>query len=299
MKKLGRQVIENIERLRMNGYSYREIAKKLALSVGSSYNYAKNIKISELGKKRLLIKYEKKIKRFVNKFAKPKKINIPENITSRLGRIISHCVFDGSVVPFGKKPIYSKPIYSVIYTNSGKELVDQFVKDIWLIFKLRPSYHIKYFNKNAYTYQVLFNSKELVKFLQRFTPSYSTLNLRCKLAQLIFKQNDNFTKEFLRAFWEDDGSIPLNGSIEGCCKSKFIIKQLQILHQRVGIKTTIRFDRKSNLWYIRVPTSNRRNISVFYHKVCPIYSISKSKYERGKLKREIFIGRFGNKIMPR
>ena len=232
MRKLENTIIAQIGVYRRNGYSYKEISKLLDVAKGTSYNYGTDIRISKKGNQRL------KSKLFTKK---ERSIKIPTKITVSLVRILGHCLFDGSV---------NKD--TVNYSNTSLELVKQFITDIKDTFLIDFS-SLRYYKKKSICYQVFYPYVSLVRYLKSFTPSYSTSSPICQIPKILFTAKKSLICEFLRTFWEDEGSIKADKSIVGKTKSKAIAIQLQKLHKKILIGTIIRFDKKNKAYEIYVP----------------------------------------------
>ncbi|MFB6088814.1 MAG: LAGLIDADG family homing endonuclease [Candidatus Aenigmatarchaeota archaeon] len=283
---LNRDTITNIKRLRWEGNSYKEIAKKLDISPSSSYKYARNVNMSSKGKEKLESKVKKTRENFVKRGTK--NIKIPKNITPKLGRFIGHCLFDGSVFKDGYD-------YKIAYTNSSKKLVKLFIKDIEKLFNIQPTQFLEIKRKSK-SYQVQFFSKKLWTYLRKFINNYSTSNENCELNNIIFEQDQEFKKEFLRSFWEDEGCISINRTISGSSKNKKIIEQLKILHLNIGIKTSKWNSKKE--YGLLVKIRNKENLLKFYQQICPIHAKVTKGPNKNRLKREIFEEIF-KKSLPR
>lgn len=98
MKPVEDNVVSRIIHLRCEGASYKEIAENLGISVGTSYKYARNVRVSPAGVLRLKRKLIEKQNLFRHRYAAPKEITITRKLTLSKVRIIAHCLFDGSVV---------------------------------------------------------------------------------------------------------------------------------------------------------------------------------------------------------
>ena len=89
-----------------------------------------------------------------------------------------------------------------------------------------------------------------------------------EIPKLIFLSPKHVVIEFLKAYFEGNGSITYSTKIVelGCCsKSKKLIKQLQILLLRLGIESFWRYDK----WKFidKLIIRNKRNITRFYKEI--------------------------------
>ncbi len=90
--------------------------------------------------------------------------------------------------------------------------------------------------KNIGTFKVTFSSKEMYYDLLHFSPSYSTSKETTIVPNSIVNGDVNCKVEFLKAFWEDEGSISAVGRIMGDLKSEKVIKEIVKLHNQLGLK---------------------------------------------------------------
>ncbi|MCD6477255.1 MAG: hypothetical protein J7K26_03830 [Candidatus Aenigmarchaeota archaeon] len=224
MKQLDNQTVKKIKNMRNSGYSYFEISSKLKITKSTSYKYAKNVRLPVKSKKKISRKIYKRQKKFIENYAKTKKL--PKNIKWNINkaRIIGHCIFDGSVTDF-----------NVNYTNSSKKIIDQFIKDIEIVYGLK--YTNIYIKKGSVfdKYTVAYSSKKLCEDLKKYSKSYNSTSNMTKAPKKVFISDKKIIKEFIRTFWEDEGCITINGEILGRIKNKGLRDDLLILHRKVGI----------------------------------------------------------------
>jgi hypothetical protein len=257
MRQLSSDVIAQITKLRYKGASYKEIARKLFVGVGTSHKYTKNVKVSPAGVQRLERKLKKKQNLFKRRYATPKEIPMAHRLTLSKIRIISHCLFDGSVV-------FHDGNYRIKYTNASWGLIKQFMRDMYNVYGLEPVYVRLNDGKNQPWWEVEFFSKRAVEDLLRYSLSYSTLN-DLSLPRGITR-NRKFIRAFLRAFWEDEGCIDYAGRLIAKSKSRRLIHDIQMLHQKFGISCSIWFDSRSNVYGIYV-RKNSENFHRFSEKI--------------------------------
>jgi len=205
-----------IKGLRKKGYSYSEIANKVKMSRKFAWKIAKDVKFSRKGKNR----YHKKVKGI------PIIIKIQnKTLTIPKIRIIGHLLFDGTV--------YNKNYnYIARYINSSRNLIEQFIRDMKEVYGISPTDLEEH---SSYS-KVTFKSKYLYVDLMNYFKSYSTSNLSIMVPNSIINSNRNIKLEFLKAFFEDEGSISATGRLMGDLKSKKIIKQLGDLLKEFGFK---------------------------------------------------------------
>lgn len=242
---------EEIIKLRQEGYSYSEISKKVGKSKKFVYKIAKNINFNERGS----IRYHKEVKGIIKRI-KPQ----DKNLSLRKTRILSHIMFDGTIYK-------SNAYHSVIrYINSSKELIEQFAKDVLEVYGLKPSAFEEIKGKHLPIYKVGFYSKEMFNDVLKFSPSYSTSKEETEIPAEIVNGDTNLRIEFLKAFWEDEGSISSTGRIMGDLKSKKVINQLIKLHEELELKfkLTKYLDKNGFIYKIYLPKS-QENLEKFHN----------------------------------
>ncbi len=98
MKKLSQSALSKIKKLRREGYSYREIAKITGSSVGTVFNYARMVLVSQAGLNRLKNLQTATRNKFVEKFGQCKTIMIQhKNMTAgKLEFLVTACLMVSS-----------------------------------------------------------------------------------------------------------------------------------------------------------------------------------------------------------
>jgi len=267
---------QKIKKLRTEGLSLREISKKLNSPYSTVRRHCKNIEMSEQGKKR----YHSKVKGVV------KYIKIKEGLNEEKVRIISNLLFDGAVYKV-------KSHYSVMYVNSSKELIDQFMGDMWRVYGVKPSS----FEIFKTYYRVKYLSKQIYNDLMDYFDSFSTSDPRCSIPSLIL-DDARFKIIILRAFWENEGSISKEGKLSADLINFKVIKQLSNLHNEFGLKHNISKYWKNKWAYKLFLSRSKEN----YQRFLDLNLLSKANVTRGH-----FIGRkkidvlkeyFNNKFVP-
>jgi len=265
------QVTKKIIKLRKNGYSYNEICKMMKKSKRDVLKICKNIKFSKEGKKRYY-NHVKGVKKPIKKQ--------PSKPTLTKIRIISHLFFDGAVF----KHEYH---HVIMYVNSSKELISQFIKDFQKIYGLSPSALEELQGKQTKHYKVRFISKEAYDDLMKYTSSYYSSKLE-KIPSFIEKGSKLTKLEFLRAFWEDEGSISTKNrnKVSADLKSHTFIlflskflKEIGINHNLVGYFIK---DIKYYKIYLRI---NKKNLSLFQKYKLFNFAIA-SKGEKAGLRKK-------------
>lgn len=192
----------------------------------------------------------------INKKIKPQ----TSEISIEKARIIAHLMFDGTLFE-------SKYHYTFRYINSSKELINQFIQDANTTYGLTPpSSFEKIQGKNIDTFKVTFLAKEAYLDLLKYSPSYSTSKYKTSIPLEIMTGNKQIKIEFLRAFWEDEGSISSLGRIMGDLNSKKIINQIIQIHNELGLnfKLVEYYKNDTPTYKIYLPKS-KENLSLFYN----------------------------------
>lgn len=208
---------QEIKHLRKEGYSYREICRKLNTSYGTVERSCQGIKISEAG-----------LKRLSSLNGVLKQIKFKEGLSEAKVRIISNLLFDGAVY------ISNGYHYSIMYVNSSDELISQFVDDMKQVYGVNPFLEVQPNYK-----RVNYNSKVIYNDLMKYFKSYSTSSDLCFIPNEIMKGPKAFKIIILRAFWENEGSISKSGQLAADLKSLKVINQLSKLHNEFGLKHNI------------------------------------------------------------
>jgi len=249
---------QKIKKLRIEGYSLREISKKLNIPYSTIQRKCKNIVMSEAGKKR----YHSKVTGLT------KKINIEKGLSIEKIRIMSNILFDGAVYK-------NKYHYSIMYVNSSKELINEFIKDMFTIYKIKPT---TIESEETY-YRVKYLSKLIYNDLMNYFDSFSTSNNKCLIPSILLN-NDNYKNIILRAFWENEGSISKDGKLSSDLKSRKVMKQLSRLHHELGLKHYISRYWKNGFAYKLILNKNKEN----YQRFIELGLFAKAKVNKGYFK---------------
>lgn len=258
MKAISHQLTLRIKHLRRKGCSYKEIAKKLPVSVGTSYNYAKDVMVTPAGLKRL--------KRKQGNGRPPKEISIEKDLTVEKVQIISHCLFDGSVIA-------SNGDYMIKYTNASHGLIKQFIDDMRKVYDIESD-NIRSYNGKTHPWrEITYRSKNVVEDLMRYSSSYSTSE-EVGLPKGV-DENKKFVQTFLRAFWDDEGSIAQDGALVASSKSQRLIDEIKLLHDDLGVNCTIHRKTPCLTIYVKKNSDN-------FHRFRKRIGFTESVVTRGK-----------------
>jgi len=262
---------DEIKSLRAKGYSYSEISKKVDKSVKFVYYIAKDIKFSKNGKKR----YYSNVKGILSQIKPQKSFLTPAKI-----RIIGHLLFDGTVYKLGYSSIMK-------YINSSKALINQFTEDVKEVYGINPSAFETLDGVKMACYKVHFSSKKMYDNLIKYFSSYSSKK-NIKIPNIIINAGNNLKIEFLRTFWEDEGSISQNGRITADLKNENIIKSLVKLHREFGLNfKLIQYKVYTGKMYKIYLLKNEKNLERFYNLGLFEKSIITHGLNVGKMKKDV------------
>jgi len=235
--------------LRKKGYSYAELSKISGETKKVIYRIVKGVLFSEKG----MLRRQKELTG-ITKNIKPQQLKISPQKT----RIIAHLMFDGT--------IFKLKYHRVMrYINSSRELISQFIQDVLEVYGLKPSAFEVLEGKTDKVFKVTFYSKEIYEDLLRYSNSYSTSKEETSIPELIFKESRDIKLEFLRAFWEDEGSISAVGRIMADLKSERVIKQIMKLHEEFSLSFKLISYKKDDQCFYKIYLSkSQENLEKFY-----------------------------------
>lgn len=243
--------VEKAKELRRKGHSYREISKIVNKSIKFVHSKVRGIKFDKEGKRR----YHKEVKGITKRIK-----NQLSYLTLIKVRIIAHLLFDGTLYKSGYH-------YFIRYINASKDLIDQFASDIKETYGVLPtSLEISKNKKGFSCYKITFKSKLIFEDLQKYFTSYSTSNESIFIPKKIIKADKKIKLEFLKAFFEDEGSISFKGRIMGDLKSEKIIKQIVELLKEFGLEFRLcRYDQYTGYMYKIYLPKKQENLKKFYN----------------------------------
>jgi len=282
MREISEVKRDEIKALRTTGISYKGIASKVNVSVGTAYKYAKDVSLSGEAQGRLDAKIRENQARFAEMFARQKDVKIlHEGLTPQKARIVGHCLWDGSV---------ARGI--VRYNNTSKALVDEFVNDIGEVYGTSPDRLSEIERLRRMKLHVVdYYSKVVCDDLYRYTPTYSTNDDQCTVpTEILESGNKKLIQEFLRSFWEDEGSISHDGWIRAKIKGRKIRDQLLLLHRKLGIETSPyeEADGSSGIYVIISEDNLKKFTEISFKK-----SIVVRGKNKGRLKFEVLGSLYG------
>ena len=262
-------ILKKAGELRREGFSYSEIVHKLKGEFGSavSFETLHPMKMSKNGK----LRYKEKIHmdRYnagvkggrihvttghiyrIRALAQPAitrkaMSRIPKKskkLSLKKTRIFAHCLFDGFIIDIERK--YHRQ-HVVGYCNTSKVLINQFINDIKDVYNLHPT---DLRERNSVNIVVRYCCIAIVKDLE----SYLAFAGGWEVLTQDFIENIPmpWKIEFLRAFWDDEGTVRFNHlrdrkgyvhthrKVEAYQKNIGLLYQIREMHEQLGIKTYI------------------------------------------------------------
>ena len=233
--------IVHARKLRTEGFSFREICKKLKLSYGTVYRACSYIKMSKRG-----------LERYSKLNGLTRDIKFKDVLNKAKIRIIFNLLFDGAVY------IDSMYHYSIMYINGSKGLISQFVDDMKRAYNVNPST----FEKHDRCQRVKYLSKHIYNDLKKYLNSFSTSDKKCEIPPTLLK--NQYKRIILRALWENEGSVSATGSLSVGLSSVKVITQLSDIHTELGIRHRLRiFERESGPFGTIHVFINKKNYEKF------------------------------------
>jgi hypothetical protein len=257
--------VKEIIALRKQGCSYNELRDYFSISKATAHKYGSSVELDSKVKQYLLERS--------NNF--PKKINLPEKMSGSFARVLGHTLFDGCVSNT-----------TVSYVNSSKTAVEQHIKDVKAVFGLNSSKICA--KKKEYTeyYVVDFYSLNLVKFLKKFSKSFSTSSREAIVPKEIFESSEDIICEYLQTFWDDEGAVKsVSREVTGKTKSKRVAEDLIKLHSKVGIDIRLYYDTCNDAYELYVSRANE-GLKKFKQKIGFKYGRVSRGHFRGLSKKQ-------------
>lgn len=245
MKKLENELITQCRKLRMRAYSFGDISSAMGVAKSTLHAYFKNVSLDNKQKQAIENRRKEKCNRGINprkgKCLLGREIIKPHSWSNDLIHIISHFMFDGRVDED-----------SCIYYSKDKYQIKHMQKLLHDVFKASPKIQLR----DNGVYGLVFYHVEMANYLKN-----REKELFAYLSNGALKA---YKKEFLRAFFDDEGSIFYKGDkrrVRGYQKSDFILRQIINLLNEFGIKS--RLDKRAN----GVEISGRYNLEAFSKKI--------------------------------
>jgi len=249
MYKTDSVLIEKCRNLRREGFTVREINRAIKLSVGTVYNYIRDIPISPKLKEKIILKQIKNTQRLVEFNIKTRKgkcipgrvVPKPKGWTNELLFLTAHFMFDGDI-----------QTHSCIYHNRNMVLINRVSALMKKVFHLRP---YNWLNKETGVYRISYHYVELADYMR---------NKAQELGQSIETASLPEKKIFLKAFFDDEGSVKWRRKqrlVRGFQYNLEILKLVQKLLRDFNIESKI--DEKYN----EIVVSRKSNLIKFRNKI--------------------------------
>jgi hypothetical protein len=247
MYKIDSALIEKCRNLRREGFTVREINRAIKLSVGTVYNYIRDIPISPKLKEKIILKQIKNTQRLVEFNIKIRKgkcipgrlVPKPKGWTKKLISLVAHFMFDGEI-----------QTHSCIYHNRNKALINQIDSLMKKVFNLR-SYN--WLNRETGVHRISYHYVELADYVRKRAQE---LKKYIKTAILTEK------KIFLQAFFDDEGSVHFDKKlVRGFQYNLETLQLIQNLLKDFDIQSKI--DEK----YKEIVISRKPNLIKFHNKI--------------------------------
>ena len=234
----------SVIKLRESGFSLRGIVKKINIPYSSVQRICKNVKMSKRG----LDRYHSKVSGI------KKLIKIDNSLIKNKIRIICNLIFDGSVYKSGFH-------YGIMYVNSSRKLVNQFIEDMKKVYGVSPSAFEYGKGKNVMYFRVKYISKNIYEDLLKHVHSYHSSE--CVLPRDIMNGKNSYKLISLKTFWDNEGSISKSGKLTADLKNLKLINQLSKLHQEFRIDYYISKYWKNGWAYKLILSKNKNNYDRF------------------------------------
>lgn len=244
---MDRKSIRNTcEDLRKQGFSLNSIMVKTNLPKSTVYGYIKNVGLTQHQKNEMLKRKRELSKSRIN----PRKgvclagrgINRPLGWSPRLINAVAHFMFDGHVCEDG-----------CTYYNRSKNQVERLKELIDQIFGIKPKLH----TRPDGVIVMAFHNVEFAAYIKKKTNEI--------FAYLKERSTKEEKREFLKAFFDDEGNIYYNHRdkrrVRGYQKSHKILEEISCLLKEFGIKARIDIHSKA------IEISDRENLSAFAREI--------------------------------
>lgn len=286
MPKTSLLLIEQCRKLRKEGFTLGEIAKKTRLPKTTIHGHVYDIPSSPVLEKKIRRIQEENTRRlteFVIKTRKGKcapgrEISLPKDWSYDLVLIIAHFLFDGEI-----------RTHSCVYNNRNEALIQRVESLMRKIFNLKPRY---YLNRKTGVSRLFYHHVELANYIYK----------KSEVLKKYIKVNSLKGKRlFLKAFFDDEGSVHFpKRLVRGFQHDPKILELVQDLLKDFGIDS--RIDKK----YKEIVISREENLIRFRDKINfskGVYinperknSIWKQKLEKRKILERIIKGGKNAKI---
>ncbi|MBI5065684.1 ATP-binding protein [Candidatus Woesearchaeota archaeon] len=152
---------------------------------------------------------------------------IPDKITPELSRFLAYIIGDGYVQK-------AKTTWQITFTNNDRNLIDDFSNCAKKVFGLTTRTRESHKGKSALDCQI--SSTELGRFLYEINDKILKKSDEKRIPGIIKRSSDKNIKNFISAFLDCEADVSNDKRrINVSSASKYLLKDLQFLLQRVGI----------------------------------------------------------------
>ena len=149
-----------------------------------------------------------------------------EKLTKAKARIIAHLIGDGALYKTNHD-------YVLKYEVRDDESLDQFASDVFKVYGLKPSYEL---NTSGFTGEIIefvrLRSKLAYEDLLRYATYYSK---DWKIFSLLLDSSKIIKKEFLKALFDDEGTVTKNQVVLYSINKKGLLQIMKILFEDFNI----------------------------------------------------------------
>lgn len=194
-------------------------------------------------------------------------------VTPELARIHGHICGDGSVymsvekrstgalLKHKRKNVY-RNVWRILYYNTSKELVNEFICDFDKAFGRKCQYRSKYHEVR------ISGTKNIIKMMELDGKNSYNWNI----PNFILNSHKRIICNWLRAFFDDEGHVPKNrNSIIITSVNIDGLKQISDMLKKVGIVSRLRGPYKSDkerkhkdFWRLIIP---KKYLSIYHNKI--------------------------------
>lgn len=178
-------------------------------------------------------------------------VHIPNQITPEEARVHAHVCGDGSLSISERKRRKTRELeFRVRYTNKDRALLEEFKQDVKIVYNRAVT---------KYRCDLAFSSKRVFKHLKDLGAGDSHSWF---ISERISKGSIEVRKMWLRAFWDDEGTVRADGLVASSVNYIGLVQVCSMMHS-VGVNAHITGpyrDKGSLKWHLRV---NKKDVVYF------------------------------------
>ena len=133
--------------------------------------------------------------------------------------------------------------------------------------------------------------------MEQIAPTFST-SKGARVPDLIKTATTEIKASFLRAFWDDEGSISNRGDLTGASVSEPMIDDLIALHRALGIDSIKYMSSRipKPVFYLIV-RKNRANYQKFVERIGFEYATITKGHNIGKFKKDVLLEKYNERYI--